>query len=120
MPTPTPEPGDWDRLEAAGVPRWRHRPRLTLWRWDASRLYATFVIFAGGAWVGAGNVVVEALDGTADSTELVGGLLCLLVAIALTYLTWLFLRRPVVSREQYWAFQAAMRAKRDEVKSKST
>ena len=85
------------------MPRWRHRPRLSVWRTDASVFYGTYVILMVGAWWATAAVLVEVLSGHAAGTEVAWGLVYLVLALATTWLAWLFLRRPVVDREQYEA-----------------
>ena len=95
------------KAELASV-RWRDRPRLTLWRLDASSFYALWGIFQVAVWAFAFSAilgVVTADKGSFGGTSRVtNGLLVLpllLVALATSRLTWFFLARPVVDEETY-------------------
>jgi hypothetical protein len=99
------------------VPRWRNRPRLSLWRLDASVLHGLYVILMVGAWWAAAAVLVEILSGRAVGTEVVWGLIYLVMALTMSWLAWLFLRRPVVGRQQYEASFDAIQTRRRQLRS---
>jgi len=83
--------------------RWRDRPRDTMLRWGLSRGYGLYVIVAGGAWLLAFEFGWEALsaNGRSHGGRLASAgwsVLSLAVALALTRVGWLHLRRPVRRR----------------------
>ena len=104
---------------SAGVERWRDRPRLSLWRWDASNLYGVYVILVVSLWWGGALAVWGAVTGDSNTpageSRALNGLVAVLAvaaAVLLTRLTWLFLARPVVDRERYEESERSRRATR--------
>ena len=89
-------------------PRWRDRPRGTLLRWDLSRGYGLYMIAVGGAWWVAFNFGWDALSGGnhSDGSRIASAgwwLLALAAAVALSWIAWLYLRRPVRhNRDREW------------------
>jgi len=79
---------------------------------DASAFYGVYVIVMVGAWWATAAVLAQVLSGDAAGSDVAWGLVYLATAVATTWLAWLFLRRPVVDREQYEASVDAIRARR--------
>jgi hypothetical protein len=83
--------------------RWRDRPRRTLRRWEADRGYGLFAITLVMAWWSTWSYAAALVTGHPDPAgdhsrwaAALGSVISLVVASTLSWVTWLYLRRPIL------------------------